>query len=467
MDSSKQLLKNTSIYALGDIIPRAVNFVFFPILTHYLTPADYGILNYVSSINNFLTIITFLCLNTYYMVYYNRVDGDEERKKLLGNISIFVIGVNLFLCIFLFVIGPFVFGLFGDNIPFYPYIAIGILTNFLNIFSILPSCLLRMQERPALFTLINVSKAVLVTLFTALLVIYFAFGVNGALASNLVITFVAALIFVIITYKNAIFKWNKKQIKEALAFSLPLLPGSIAYYFVSMSDRLLINKYLTLLDLGLYSTASSLALLMNTISYGAYKAFEPYIFKIYTQPGFSQRIRKVTYNYYYLLLLIALGIVLFSKDFLVLFTDNKYFKAADYVPLLVLGCFFSSFTFLFGSVITAAGKTKLCSYISIIGGIISVTLNVILLRYGVIFACITSAVSFIVMWALNYYYSEVKLNFREILPSAFVVIFAISASLKIDFSSILIDLLAKSTVFITIALWLYKKSDINLWREHE
>jgi len=465
MDSSKQLLKNTSIYALGDIIPRAVNFVFFPILTHYLTPADYGILNYVSSINNFLTIITFLCLNTYYMVYYNRVDSDEERKKLLGNISIFVIGINLVLCIFLFGLGPFVFGLFGDNIPFYPYIAIGVLTNFFNIFSVLPSCLLRMQERPALFTVINVSKAVLVTLFTALLVIYFKFGVNGALTSNLVITFIAAIIFVIITYRNAIFKWNNIQIKEALAFSLPLLPGSIAYYFVTMSDRLLINKYLTLSDLGLYSTASSLALLMNTVSYGAYKAFEPYIFKIYLESDFSQKIRKVSDNYCYLLLIIALGIALLSKDFLVLFTDSKYFKSADYVPLLVVGCFFSSFSYLFGSVITAAGKTKLSSYISIIGGVISVVLNVLLLRFGVVFACVTSAISFFIMWFLNYYYSNVKLKIWSIIPYVIVIVLAVLFFLWVDFDSIYVDIIVKLIVFFVITFWLYVKSDIKIWKK--
>jgi O-antigen/teichoic acid export membrane protein len=66
------LVKNTTIYAIGDIAPRLLGFISFPILTQFLTPAEYGIVNYVNTVNTFLTIVGFLCLNTYYLVYYNR-----------------------------------------------------------------------------------------------------------------------------------------------------------------------------------------------------------------------------------------------------------------------------------------------------------------------------------------------------------------------------------------------------------
>ena len=42
------LIKNTTIYAIGDIVPRLLGFISFPILTNYLSPAEYGIVNYIN-----------------------------------------------------------------------------------------------------------------------------------------------------------------------------------------------------------------------------------------------------------------------------------------------------------------------------------------------------------------------------------------------------------------------------------
>ena len=54
---SKGLIKNTAIYAIGDIIPKLLSFIVFPVLTSYLSPADYGIVNYVNTFNLFFSII--------------------------------------------------------------------------------------------------------------------------------------------------------------------------------------------------------------------------------------------------------------------------------------------------------------------------------------------------------------------------------------------------------------------------
>lgn len=44
-----KLIKNTTIYALGDIVPKIISFLIFPVLTSYLSPEDYGIINYVNT----------------------------------------------------------------------------------------------------------------------------------------------------------------------------------------------------------------------------------------------------------------------------------------------------------------------------------------------------------------------------------------------------------------------------------
>ena len=127
------LVKNSTIYAIGDIAPRLLGFISFPILTTYLSPAEYGIVNYVNTVNLFLTILGFLCLNTYYLVYYYRMKDETAQKKLLGNLSVFVVGLNTVVTVLLFCVGPYLFDFIGSNIDFYPYLAIGLVTNLFNI----------------------------------------------------------------------------------------------------------------------------------------------------------------------------------------------------------------------------------------------------------------------------------------------------------------------------------------------
>ena len=118
MTDNKKLVKNTTIYALGDIVPRLLGFISFPILTRYLSPADYGIVNYVGTLTTFMLALGFLCINTYYLVFYYRCEDDITRKKLLGNLTSFVILFNVFIVVLFVLFGPYFFSLLGSNISF-------------------------------------------------------------------------------------------------------------------------------------------------------------------------------------------------------------------------------------------------------------------------------------------------------------------------------------------------------------
>ena len=240
--SKNTLIKNTTIYALGDIIPRLIGFIALPILTRYLTPSDYGIVNYVNTLNTFLLALGFLSVNTYLLVYYHRCKTSEEQKKLLGNLSAFIILLNVVIVIVLLFFGKYFFNALGSNIDFYPYIVIAIFTNFFNLFSILPAALFRVLEKPMPLTILNVSRGVIAFVLTLILVIYFDYTALGVLYANLVVNFIFAFLFLYMVRHHITWNLNFKQIKTVLAFTLPLVPGSIAYYLTTISDRILIDK---------------------------------------------------------------------------------------------------------------------------------------------------------------------------------------------------------------------------------
>lgn len=463
MKNTNQLIKNTTIYALGDIVPRLLSFISFPILTNYLTPADYGVVNYVNTLTTFLLVCCFLCTNTYYLVFFYRCENETAQKKLLGNLSCFIIGFNILFVLFSFLFGEYLFGYLESNIPFYPYIIIGVLTNFFSIFSILPSALYRLLEKPLFLTFLNISRGVITLILTIVLVVYYNYSALGVLYATLIVNIIYAALFLYSTSKYIIWNFNFYQIKEILIFSLPLVPGSLAYYITTISDRVLIDRYLNLNDLGIYSTAATLALILNIFSYGAYKAFEPFIFKSWGSVDFLGVFEKMRNAFIYVLLLGGLSLSLFSKEFFQIMSGVKFHEAYFYVPMIIIGVYCSSVKMLYGTVVTAKGKTKINSLISIIGAVISIVLNVSLLpKFGLISAALVSSLALTTECLILIWYA--KLNIEHIRPilsfiivTGAILLFVYLVDIKHFLSSILIKII----VIVLIIFLLSKILAIN------
>lgn len=452
MSENKSLVKNTTIYALGDIIPRLIGFISLPILTRYLSPSDYGIVNYVNTLNTFLLALGFLSINTYYLVFYYRCENSLEQKKLLGNLSSFVILLNIVLVLILLFFGKYFFALLGSKIDFYPFIVIAVFTNFFNVFSVLPAALYRLLEKPLPLTILNVSRGVITLLLTLVLVIYFHFTALGVLYSALIVNFIFAFIFLYTVRKHIIWNLCFKQIKVVLAFTLPLLPGSIAYYLTTISDRILIDKYLNLNDLGIYSTAATIALILNIFSFGAYKAFEPYIFKNWGNEGFIKIFENIRNGFVYVLLIGVLCLSVFSKEFFQIMTDVKFHGAYWYVPMIIIGVYSSSLSMLYGTIITAKGKTKINSLVSVTGATISITLNMLFLpKFGLITAAIVSSLALTVMLFISIWYSQLKVSHSKPVFSLLLVATAIYALVYlINIDEIVISIALKIIVSLFV-----------------
>ncbi|NSL89785.1 oligosaccharide flippase family protein [Chitinophaga sp. Mgbs1] len=403
----KGFLKGTITYALGDIIPKILAFISFPILTSYLTTGDYGIVNYVNSLTMFLLVFNILGLNTYYLVHYHKCSSDEERQRLLGNLSIFIFFYNIGVLL-LFSAGGFFFGKYVEaKIPFWPFVFIAVLSGFFNVFSLLPLASLRLKQKSVQFAGLNIAKNITQLGLTVIFVVFLRKAAIGVLYSILIANVVFFFYYAIYCYRHAIFKYDKEQIVKALRFAVPLVPGSLAYLFINLLDRIIIARYLTLGDLGLYGTATTLGFLINIISTGFYQALEPHIFKSYNTPGFRNEFKRIRSILLLVLLSAAMGLALFAREFLYFMSNKGFHIAYVYVPVILAGGIFSGLNLLYATVITASGKTRVNSMNVIIGCAVSIGLNFILVPWiGITGAAIAFTAAFLIILLLSMAYSR-------------------------------------------------------------
>jgi O-antigen/teichoic acid export membrane protein len=397
MPKSK-LIKNTYIYAIGEILPRLMSLFLLPIFTLYLSSEDYGIISYTNSVMLFLFVISAFALNTYLLRVYFECESEKEKKKLTGNIFLIIVIFNTIVLVVGYIIGPYIFKHANLQFPFYPFLSLSILNNFLEVFSIVPLVIFRVKENAKYFVIINVIRAILTFALTYFLIAHLDYGILGNYYGRTIVNFAFLILYLGIIFRHAELNLNFRQVKKALKFSFPLIPGALSYLLISMSDRIILERYVLLSQIGIYSVAYTLAFSLRVIITSAYRAFEPEIYKQFNSTNFYFLFREGYKIYMFSILVVASGISIFSKDILLLMTKSEFVESYLLIPILLVGGIMTAQNVMLGSIIIAEKKTYLSSLSTILGGLSSVAFNVLLIPiYGIYAASFASVIAYAVM----------------------------------------------------------------------
>lgn len=389
-----------------------------PIYTKYLSPSDYGIIAYAHSIQLFLFVLGALSLNSYVIRYYFIYSGDNERREMIGTIHYFIILMNIAILFLGFLIFPEVIDRFNIQVPWEPYMRLALIINFFDCFTIVPLVVYRVRQEAMKFMILGASRTILLMLVTIYLVIYKQKGVLGTFEAQLYVYIIYALLYatIIRRYSKLCLKIN--LLKEGLTFSLPLLPGAICYFLLTVSDRIILERNVTMAELGVYNVAASMSLALNIVVQSGYKALEPEIFKRYGKEDYYPFLNKAQKVFFAVVFICGLGLSLFSQEIFAIMTSEAFHQGYLLVPLLVLGVVFTGMNIIYGGVLQGEKRTKVQGLATVMSGVLSVSLNVILVPiWGVYAAALSSASSFMAMslfffWKMTY---PGKRIYREII----------------------------------------------------
>ena len=145
-----KLVKNTAVYSIGQILPQAAGFILLPIYTHFLTPADYGIVSSMAVLQTIFAIFFTFCLERSIVRLYWEYKTENDKKDFFGTITISIAvfsSIGLFL---LFIFNNYV-GLIYRSIDFYPFYAYAILSSFVGVFSLVPKHYLMLKGKAGVF----------------------------------------------------------------------------------------------------------------------------------------------------------------------------------------------------------------------------------------------------------------------------------------------------------------------------
>tara|TARA_R110001592_G_C13144918_1_gene747649 strand:+ start:164 stop:1444 length:1281 start_codon:yes stop_codon:yes gene_type:complete len=384
---NRYLASNFLFYGFATGINKGVLLIAIPLLSGLLTLEEYGLWSLSQVIIAVLAPI--VSLNGYSSILRYGVED-----KLLG-VSIFK--KYIFYTLIISVLNLLFFILYGVN-----WISLTFLLAQLEGFQALLLGWTRSRDYNVNYLIISLIKITSIALSISLLDVN---SLDQLLIGQLL--FGAAILFSLYIYTIfRDFKLGslKLTMKKYLSFSLFLIPHNVALWILSSSDRFIIKNLLNEFELGLYSLAYSLALLLMLVNSGIALALPNFIIKNYSY-YIKSRIKIILISIYSLIailtnLLLYLFIYLFHNkiNYLAQIDDNIY----QLIIWIFNGIYLLGLYYFYSNILFYNHKAKLISLNTFGVSLLNVLLTIILVdKTGIMGAAIATFVAYLVYLILN------------------------------------------------------------------
>lgn len=391
------LVKNSSIYTFLMAFQKGLGFFLLPLYTAYLTPTDYGIQAVVTSVSSFLSMFLAFGMDSAARRFYYKYNEDKEKAKIMYGTAATVIIFNSFLLGGLMILfHGFILNPILGEISFYPYVLLGLLYVLVNPLYLLYQSYLQTIQDGVTFG-INAFLYILVQVgLNILLLVVFDLGVLAILYSQLI---VAVIFFIYVTARFLpflILGVDRPFLKEALLYSLPVLPHTLANWSNDTLDKLLVNKIRSAADTGIYGLSQQYSGVVSTVSDAINQAYLPWFMRKADNREFLI-IKKTSFLGSLLICLFASFFSLFSKEILAIMIVNpQYADVYMLIPYLIFAYVFKSFYYYFVNVLFLE-DTKVIFTITWTTVLFGIGANLILIPvFGIIGSAIACTLTFFV-----------------------------------------------------------------------
>ena len=422
MSSGKSLLKQTVIYGLATVLPRMLSFLLVRLYTDFLPNKEYGEVSVIFSYLVFFNVVLSYGMETVFFRFYNT---EENKKKVISTATISLFWSTIgFLVLFI---------LFRKDLALWSkinveYIVFTIWILALDALAIIPFSKIRAESRPIKYALIKISNVVINLLlnifFLAFLPNWAAntdnmfiqtiyhqdFQIGYIFVSNLIAS-LFTLLFVLPDYFKIKWQFDTDLWKKMMQYGLPILVAGIAFAINEHFDKILLDwMHIDMADIGAYSACYKIGMFMVLFRTAYTLGIEPFFFSHASNENAPQTYATITKYFVIFGSFICLGVIVFADILkLILVNNQSYWSAMNIVPLIVLANFFLGIYTNLSVWYKLIDKTRIGAYISIVGAIVTLVLNLLLIPIiSYMGSAIATILAYGTMMFISYYMGQKK-----------------------------------------------------------
>lgn len=422
----KKLGTNISLFTISSFGTKILSFVLVPLYTNYLTTAEYGTADLLSTIVSLL--IPIFTLDVADAVIRFTLDDNTDEESVLGvAVKIIFLGAGLlalilFTCRVLFHID------YPASYMFFIFINF-LLSSFYNSLS----NYFRGKDKITDIVVAGLMCTLINGVTNIILLLKFHMGINGYLMAHVLGVLVPTLYLFVRSFQCGIIKFHRMcesspyLLKQMLLYCTPLIINGLSWWINNSLDRIFVTSMCGVDANGLLAVSykiPSILSMFQTIFNQAWtmsvvQEFDPqdkngFLSGIYSLYGCGMTIVCSSV----LLLNIPLAKILYAKDF---------YQAWQFTGMLVVAQLFGALSICISGVFSAVKDSKTLASSTLIGALVNTLLNYFLIgRIGVQGAVIATLISNLVIWAYRMHkvkkYVSLKIRFKRDLTTYLLVI---------------------------------------------
>lgn len=388
-------------------------------MTRYLSPTDYGI---VATFNVLLAVVAvFVGLSMHGAINVNYFKlKKEELKEYIGNVFIVLFTNFILIFIIVFFLKTYLSNIIKFPEKWIPIVAVIALCQ--SIFAV-NLVLWRAEQKALPYGLFQISRMILNVALSLIFVVALVWGWQGRLLGVVITSIIFGISSIFVIYKRRYikFSFNKKYIKDALFFGVPLIPHALGGWIITSIDRIFINSMVGVAATGLYSVGYSVGMIIGLLAHSFNLAWSPFLYKKLKENNYSTKVKIVKFTYLYDVCIIfaALALSFIAPYFLKFFVSENFYFAYKYVLWIALGYAFNGMYFMVVNYIFYVKKTYILAWVTFFSAGLNIVLNYFFIKAnGAIGAAqattITFFIQFIMVWILSSKVYKMPWNLRKI-----------------------------------------------------
>lgn len=410
-----KLLSDSGLYALGDIIVKGLPLVLSPLFIRYITQAEYGIYTIAVTVSTFMTY--FYSSFSYGAVtrFYLEHKGDQSRE-FLGTVWVFGVAQSLLFSFLVDFAGSNIASVLFREVPYVPYLRYAVWTSCISSIALsVPQPLFRAQQNAVMYFVFTVPFAFLRIILILYLLIWQEQGLIGIFRGELLATFIFLVPALYIILRNVRVSINWAYMRMIVLFGIPLMFSQFAQWGLKVSDRVLLERYVSIEEVAIYSFGYLFGTALSVLVSAINVAWVPFFIAHVKEQEAGKKVfvgPVVTYLIGIMIAMVAMMLAL-AEPALRMLASSEYYSALRIIPWVSIGVLALGLYSIPASVLFYRQRVQQIAVCTIVGSSVNVLLNLWWIPgYGMMAAAINTCIAYWIMFGLALYFARDSHYFR-------------------------------------------------------
>lgn len=403
--ATRSLAKEVRTLGLGSftfliptLLTRGLTFILTPVYTRYMSPADYGIVGLGSTLLAVFALFLGLSIQSSAGRLHHQLPNEESQRRLVGTILGFLLVVPPAIALVVEVLGSTHVITGFRSAPYSPYLRLVVWASVLVLFQNLALNVLMVRESHRQGASLNALAVLTTAGFTLLFVVVLRKGAYGQLLALLIANAVIATWAIRMLWRVCPPMFDRALLKDALLFSLPLVPHELSKWILAASDRVILERYVDAADLGRYALGYSFGSAIGIFLSAVGTALFPIVSRKLAEKDPHEEVPVLGSLVILASTFASLGAATVFPSFVRLVTPHAYDGAGAVIPWVAVGFFFQALYLVWSQGTFFARRTVAVAGVTFVGAGLNILLNILLVpHFGYLVAAVTTAVGYAVM----------------------------------------------------------------------